>query len=247
MAQQMGAIDHACLEADKAVEGADMVLLCTPVGVFPSLLKQIAPALKPGAIVTDVGSTKRTVVSQAQKVLPEEVHFVGSHPMAGSEKRGVEFARTDLFRNALCLLTPTTHTDPAAADAVEAFWKVLGMRTRRLSPQDHDRMLAQVSHLPHALAAALMHIPSEQALDLCGKGFLDTTRIAGGDGALWRDIFMDNRDNMIESLGQLQEQVMELKKCLMRFSDLDLAEWLNQAARRREQLMQKKIRELGGE
>jgi prephenate dehydrogenase len=246
-AVRIGAIDRGWPSASQAVEGADLVLLCTPVGLFRSLLEQIAPALKPGAIVTDVGSTKRSVVASAERILPPAVHFVGSHPMAGSEKRGVEFARTDLFRNALCLLTPTPATDAAALEAVEAFWRVLGMRTRRLSPEVHDQLLAQVSHLPHAVAAALIHLPADAALDLCGKGFLDTTRIASGDAALWRDIFLDNRDNLRQSLQHLQADLDRLLKSLESSDGPAIADWLAAAATRRDQLMDKKLRELGGE
>jgi prephenate dehydrogenase len=247
LAVQIGAIDRGRLTASQAVEGADLVLLCTPVGLFPSLLEEIGPVLKPGAIVTDVGSTKRTVVASAERILPRAVRFVGSHPMAGSEKRGVEFARTDLFHNALCLLTPTPATDAAALDAVEAFWRVLGMRTRRLSPEDHDHLLAQVSHLPHAVAAALIHLPADAALDLCGKGFLDTTRIAGGDAALWRDIFLDNRDNLRRSLHSLQADLQRLLTCLESSDGPALAQWLAAASGRRDRLMEKKLREPAGE
>src|SRR6185437_16261614 len=117
---------------------------------------------------------------------------VGSHPMAGSEKRGVEYARTDLFENATCILTPTPQTDAGALAAIERFWQSIGMRTVKLSPEDHDRHLADISHLPHAIAAALIAMQTDAALPLAGKGFLDATRIAGGDGALWRDILHDN-------------------------------------------------------
>src|SRR5580765_4758015 len=153
-AVEVGAIDRFEMKVTEAVEGADLVILCTPVGVFEGLIGEIGNALKTGAMVTDVGSTKRSVVAVAERELPEGVHFVGSHPMAGSEKRGVEFARADLFQNALCILTPTGKTEKEALGAVEGFWKALGMRTTRLSPVEHDRLLADVSHLPHALAAA---------------------------------------------------------------------------------------------
>jgi prephenate dehydrogenase len=247
LAAQIGAIDRGFESPQSAVEGADLVLLCTPVGTFTALLEQIAPVLKAGAIVTDVGSTKRSVVISAERALPSNVHFVGSHPMAGSEKRGVEFARTDLFRNALCLLTPTPNTHAAALEAVDAFWKLLGMRTRRLTPEAHDRLLAQVSHLPHAVAAALVNLPPDAALELCGKGFLDTTRIGGGDAGLWRDIFLDNRDNLRGAIEQLQTELNGLKASLDSSDGDAVAQWLAAASGRREALMEKKLREWGGE
>jgi prephenate dehydrogenase len=200
--------------------------------------------LKPGAIVTDVGSTKRSVVATAERELPAGVHFVGSHPMAGSEKRGVEFARADLFQNALCIITPTANTDRGAVEQVEGFWKSLGMRTTRFSPPEHDRLLAEVSHLPHALAAALVTLQSDKALTLAGKGFLDATRIAGGDGALWRDILMDNRDNVLASIAELKKHLGELEKLLGGEGREELAKWLDRAAARRAKLLEQKLREI---
>src|SRR5438876_5521108 len=176
------------------------------------MLGGISGFLKAGAVVTDVGSTKASIVESAGKLLTNNVAFVGSHPMAGSEKRGVEFARADLFQNALCILTPTDQTPAPALEGVEEFWKKLGMRTCRMTPTDHDRALAEVSHLPHALAAALVTMQSPEAMALAGKGFLDTTRIAGGDGGLWRDIFLDNASNMRSALAKLRGQLDALEK-----------------------------------
>ena len=243
-AVEVGAIDSFATKVTKAVEGADLVVLCTPVGVFEGLLRELLNVLKPGAVVTDVGSTKRSVVRLAEEKLPAGVHFVGSHPMAGSEKRGVEFARADLFQNALCILTPTAKTDAGALGAVDGFWKSIGMRTTRLPPDEHDQLLAQVSHLPHALAAALVTLQSDKALTLAGKGFLDATRIAGGDGGLWRDILMDNRDNVLASIGALKKHLGELEKLLNGEGRDELAAWLNRAAERRAKLLEQKLREI---
>jgi prephenate dehydrogenase len=243
-AVEVGAFDRFAMEVTEAVEGADLVILCTPVGFFSHLIAEIRAALKGGAIVTDVGSTKRSVVDVAEVLLPAGVHFVGSHPMAGSDKRGVEFARADLIQNALCILTPTAKTDKAAAQAVGAFWKALGMRTTSLSPQEHDQLLAEVSHLPHALAAALVTLQSDKALSLAGKGFLDATRIAGGDGALWRDILMDNRDHVLASIGVLKRHLGELEKLLSGEGREELAAWLDRAAARRAKLLEQKLREI---
>lgn len=243
-AQQMGAIDEAYADAASAVRGADLVILCTPVGLFEELLRQIAPALQPGAIVTDVGSTKRSVVQAGETLLPKEVYFVGSHPMAGSEKRGVEFARTDLLRGAMCILTPTERTNAQALAKVRAFWEALEMRIHEMSPAHHDQRLADVSHLPHAVAAALVLMQDEASLQLAGKGFLDTTRIAGGDGALWRDIFLDNRDNMRQSLTRMRDCMNRLLDLLDAQDGQAIAEWLNAAARRREELLERKLREM---
>ena len=243
-ALEVGAIDEAYISPAEAVGDADLVILCTPVGLLTNMLEQISPALASGAIVTDVGSTKRSVVASGESLLPKGVHFVGSHPMAGSEKRGVEYARTDLFENATCILTPTAKTDKPALEAVEKFWRQLGMTTARLSPEQHDRQLADVSHLPHAVAAALVAMQHEPAMSLAGKGFLDSTRIAGGDGGLWRDILQDNADNMRDSLARLQVELARLVSLLEPGRGKELEAWLNDAASRREALLQRKLREM---
>jgi prephenate dehydrogenase len=161
------------------------------------------------------------------------VHFVGSHPMAGSEKRGVEFAKADLFTGALCILTPSERTSAGALAKVEAFWSALGMRTKRLSPEDHDRLVCDVSHLPHALAATLVAMQSDQALEVAGKGFLDSTRVAAGDAGLWRDILLDNADSMKDSIARLRAQLDELEKRLEPNQARALFDWLQAAAEKR--------------
>jgi prephenate dehydrogenase len=243
-ALETGAIDESATSSKDAAAGADLIVLCTPVGLFEGLLTQIAPALAPGAVVTDVGSTKRSVVELAERILPSSVHFVGAHPMAGSEKRGVEYARADLFQGARCILTPTDKTDPAALETVDQFWRQLGMQTDRMSPQEHDRRICDVSHLPHAVAAALVAMQSDEALPLAGKGFLDTTRIAGGDGALWRDILQDNRDNLTDAIRRFRGTLDDLLRLLEPDQREALAKWLDQAAERRAKLLAEKLREL---
>ena len=243
-ALEIGAIAEGKTTPTAAVKNADLVIICTPVGLLAEMLRQMGPSLKTGAIVTDVGSTKRSVVAAAEKWLPAGVHFVGSHPMAGSEKRGVEYARTDLFENAKCILTPTARTNADALRQVEEFWRSLGMQTISLSPEDHDRQLADVSHLPHAVAAALVAMQGDAALSLAGKGFLDATRIAGGDGELWRDILHDNADHVRDSLRRLQDELRRLVELLEPDKAADLAAWLNAAAGRREGLLREKLREM---
>lgn len=243
-ALENGAIDIACEDPAAAVRDADLVVLCTPVGIFPQLVQRIAAALKDGAIVTDVGSTKRSIVAAAEAGLPKTAHFIGSHPMAGSEKRSVEYARADLFVNATCILTPTARTDAKALRAAEAFWQGLRMRIVRLSPEEHDRRLADISHLPHALAAALVAMQEEASLPLCGKGFLDTTRIAGGDGALWRDILLDNADNLVEGLRRLRASIDQLEAMLGKKQGEELSRWLDTQAARREAVLKQKLSEV---
>lgn len=246
-ALELGAIDESITSPTEAAKDADWIILATPVGLFANLLTQIAPHLKPGAILTDVGSTKRSIVRAAESILPKSVHFVGSHPMAGSEKRGVEFARADLFKSGRCILTPTPQTDRSVLTDVDNFWKSIGMRTVQMSAEDHDHVICDISHLPHALAAALVAMQSDQALPLAGQGFLDTTRIAGGDGALWRDIFQDNQDNLKDSISRLRKHLDLLLQMLDQKQSEELANWLNESAQRRAKLLADKLRELHAE
>jgi len=230
-----GAIDEGYDDPRRAVQNADLVVLCTPVGMLGELLDKIVPALSPGAIVTDVGSTKRSVVAHARRAMAASpAKFVGSHPMAGSEKRGVQNAQADLFEGAICVLTPDESTDTGALAAVETFWADLGMRTVRMSPAEHDRRVAEISHLPHALAAALVAMQDGESLALAGKGFADATRIAAGDGGLWRDIFLDNRDNLRASLERLRGSLDDMLGCLDSETGEDLKAWLDAAAVKRE-------------
>lgn len=240
----VGAVDEVTQDPAAAVAGADLVVLCTPVGLFAEILTRIAPSLGPGTVVTDVGSTKRSVVRAAARSLPDSVHFVGSHPMAGSEKRGVEFARADLFHGALCIVTPSQGTDPAAVERVSTFWQALGMRLTTLTPEEHDRLVAEVSHVPHALAAALVAMQSEAGLALAGRGFLDATRIASGDGALWRDILLDNRDNVRHGIHQLQTGLTKLLERLEQNDAEGLKQWLDASASTRETWLRRKLQEL---
>ena len=243
-ALEVGAIDESFDSPVAAVAGSDLIILCTPVGRFEPLLRVIADIVEPGAIVTDVGSTKRSVVQLAESALPNTSHFVGSHPIAGSEKRGIEYARADLFQGATCILTPSTKTNPLALEKVDQFWRRLGMRTQQMTPDEHDQRICDVSHLPHAVAAALIAMQGDDAMPLAGKGFLDTTRIAGGDGALWRDIFQDNRDNVARSIERLSVQLRQLIELLDPSRADELARWLDQAAERRAKLLAEKLKEL---
>ncbi|MFW6145799.1 MAG: prephenate dehydrogenase [Planctomycetota bacterium] len=217
-ALDIGAIDVASLDPAEGARGAELVVLCTPVGLFAELLRRIEPALDEGAIVTDVGSTKATVVRDAERILRKRRNFVGSHPIAGSERRGVGFARADLFSGKTCILTPTARTRADVRHRVGKFWQNVGMRTAELSPAAHDRALARVSHLPHAVAALLVNVPKADELDLAGTGFIDTTRIAGGDPIMWRDICLDNRDRLIEAVDAMGAQ-LEAFRVLLEAAD----------------------------
>ena len=220
--EKIGVLDYATTDLLAAVSGADLVILCTPLAQMATLTKQFLPALKRGAIVTDVGSVKADVVRQLEVLVKKAAaHFVGSHPMAGGEKMGVLAAKTDLYANAVCVVTPTKKSNAGAVRKVEQFWKSLGARTLRLDAAKHDLLVSRTSHLPHVTAAALAGLvldpkhPKSQ-VGLCATGFRDTTRIASGSPEMWRDIALANRKNVSQSLevfiGELKKFQAALKK-----------------------------------
>jgi prephenate dehydrogenase len=231
---QMGAIDIGFDHPARAVEGADLVILCTPVLMIAPLMTEISSSLAAGLVVTDVGSTKGSIVRDAATIMPAHASFVGSHPMAGSEKRGVQFARADLFENALCIVTPDDASKPTAVDRVSSFWELLGMRVTHMTPAAHDSAVSDVSHLPHLLAAALISMQDESSPNVAGRGFLDMTRIAAGDGGLWRDILLDNRQRVLESIQRFRKQLGAVEQLLIDGDSDGIKRWLEDAAARRE-------------
>jgi len=235
----VGAIDTAHLDAAEATGRSDLVILATPVGAFEQYLRAIAPVLRKGpkhsgALVTDVGSTKSETVRLAERILGRGGAFVGSHPMAGSEQKGVSFARADLFAGATCIITPTHHTPASATNRIEAFWKMLGMRTVRMSPAAHDRAVARVSHLPHVLAGLLMLLPGKADLDVSATGFRDATRLAGGDPEMWRDILLTNRKAVLSALDAFATDLVELRELVNRGDGPAIEKFLSAAKKRRD-------------
>lgn len=233
-ATQAGAIDSATLDPTESVGRSDLVILATPVGAFEKHLRGLAGALRDRAVVTDVGSTKAQVVRMAERILGRGGPFVGSHPMAGSERKGVAFARADLFQGAMCVITPTSQTPAPAVRRIEAFWGELGMETVRMSPSAHDRAVAAVSHLPHALASLLVMLPAKQHLGLAATGFRDATRLAGGDPELWRDIFLSNRSAILRALDELDESLMHLRDLVQLGDGPGLEKFFAAAKKRRD-------------
>jgi cyclohexadieny/prephenate dehydrogenase len=213
-----------------SVADANIVILATPVCTFEGILSEIADALPEGAIVTDVGSTKVMPHRWAAKYLPKSVHYVGSHPIAGSEQRGVEFARDDLFDRTLCILTTTKTTDRRALRVLKEFWSALGCYIKVMSPAKHDRILANVSHLPHITAVALVNASNPQELQLAGKGFMDSSRIASGPPNIWADVLLTNAKNTVRGINRLISQLAKLKKAI-RCGDRRKIEKLLEAAR----------------
>ncbi|MEO7677025.1 MAG: prephenate dehydrogenase/arogenate dehydrogenase family protein [Verrucomicrobiota bacterium] len=218
--EKFGVVDHATQEIKSAVENADLIILCTPLSRMLELSEKMISYLKPGAIVTDVGSVKVSVVDELEPLFcSANVHFIGSHPMAGGEKIGVEFAKADLFQNAVCVVTPTANSDSRAVEAIENFWESIGSRVVKLRPETHDELVSRSSHLPHVIAAELANYvlspthAKEQAL-LCANGFRDTTRIASGSPEMWRDISLANQKNLSRVLGVFIEGLEEFRHAL---------------------------------
>jgi len=208
--EQARALDIAALvdnDLSKVVSGADTVLLCVPVGAMEGLVKEMLPHLASDALVTDVGSVKVPVCQSLAPLLKNRALFVGSHPMAGSEKAGLAAARADLFQNATCILTPEEGvTDPLAVELAGIFWERLGCRLRTLTPPVHDEVCALISHLPHLTAAALVNTVTStlpEAFEFCGPGFRDTTRVAAGLPAMWSEILCSNRRAISKNLQAL--------------------------------------------
>lgn len=229
------AVDEVTRDVGRGVQGADWVILCSPIGRFADLLAGMAPHLSPGVVVTDVGSTKAEVVKLAEQILPRGVTFVGSHPMAGSEQTGVGFARADLFDRALCLVTPTARTPRPAVQRVCRFWGLLGGRTLVLSPRRHDQLLARVSHLPHAVASALVNLSlADNAIEVAGPGFADATRIASGDADMWTDIFRTNRRAMLREIDRTIDELRRLRRRLSRDDASAIHDWLQRGKEARD-------------
>jgi prephenate dehydrogenase len=235
-AQAAGAIDEGFLEVVEAVRRADVVVFCTPVDRIAEQLLKVGPACAPGALLTDAGSTKAAIVRAVDGRLPKGISFVGSHPLAGSEKRGPEHAAADLFENRLTIVTPTPQTEPAAVERTTAFWQGLGSRVCLMDPEEHDRALALTSHLPHLTAAALAGILRPELYDLTAGGFRDTTRIAAGDPSIWTGIFLQNKEAVLAALASFDERLDRFREALTAGDRAALDALLDQAKKVRDSL-----------
>lgn len=231
-----GVIDVAVHDLRKAVQDADLVVLATPVSVITSILGTIGPHLRRGCVVTDVGSTKANIVQAAQEQLPSSVFFVGSHPLAGSEKRGVENSRPDLFQKTLCLMTPTSRTHKMAIDRVRKLWQRLGAEVKFVAPEEHDRALTYSSHLPHVIAYGLIRSIPQDYLAYGAEGLRDTTRIAASPASLWNDICLANSKNLIGAIDEVAKNLGEIRRALARADQKVLTQIFKEAQTKREGL-----------
>lgn len=226
----------------QSVSGADLVILATPICTFEGVFGEIADALPRGCIVSDVGSTKVLPHRWAAKKLPSTVHYVGSHPIAGSEQRGVEFARDDLFEDAMCILTTTDKTNRRAVQTLKKFWSELGSFVKLMRPEEHDRIFAKVSHLPHIAAAALINANSNEELKLAGKGFMDTSRIASGPVNIWADVLLTNSGNIAGGIDKTICELSKLKRAIKSRDKKRIEYLLGKAREKRAALIRYKIK-----
>ena len=227
---ELGIADRCEIDPARAVAGADCVMLCAPVGTYAALAATIAPHLAPGAIVTDVGSTKQSVIRDVAPLLPAGVHLVPAHPMAGTEYSGPDSGFATLFEGRWCMLTPPPGTDEAAVDRVAEMWRRCGSMIEFMTPAHHDRVVAIVSHLPHLLAFIICGTAEDlagesrqQVLKYAAGGFRDFTRIAASDPVMWRDVFLNNREALLEMLARFTEDAQAMGRAV-RWGDTDYIE-----------------------
>ena len=221
--KELRIVDHVFETNAEAVKDADLVILCIPVGACGPVAKEIAPYLKPGAIISDVGSVKGAVVQEMAPHLPKDVHFVPAHPVAGTEHSGPDSGFAELFVNRWCILTPLAGTDPAAVQKLQAFWAGIGAKVEVMTPDHHDLVLAITSHLPHLIAYTIVgtadeleQVTSSEVMQFSASGFRDFTRIAASDPTMWRDVFLANKEAVLEMLGTFNEDLSKLTRAIRR-------------------------------
>jgi cyclohexadieny/prephenate dehydrogenase len=222
-ARRIGLCDRVCESAAEAVEGADLVVLCVPVGVMGAVASEIAGSLKSGATLTDVGSVKRDVIENVGPHVPEGVHFIAGHPLAGTEHSGPESGFAELFQNRWCLLVPAEGSDPEAVARLRRFWEAMGSNVEEMDADHHDLVLAVTSHAPHLIAYTMVGVADDlrrvtdsEVIKYSAAGFRDFTRIAASDPTMWRDVFLSNKDATLEILGRFTEELFALQRAIRR-------------------------------
>ena len=222
-ARRIGLCDRVCNSAREAVEGADLVVLCVPVGAMGQVAADLAPALKPGSTVSDVGSVKRAVIDAVAPHIPSGVHFIPAHPLAGTEHSGPESGFESLFDNRWCLLVPDNGADEQAIVALQQLWQGMGANVDRMDPAHHDLVLAVTSHAPHLIAYTMVGVADDlsrvtdsEVINYSAAGFRDFTRIAASDPTMWRDVFLSNKDATLEILGRFTEELFALQRAIRR-------------------------------
>lgn len=220
-ALELGIVDEIYRTIDEAVQGADLVVLATPVGAFGELTRQMSSNLKDGAIISDVGSIKKYSLQEIENNIPDDKNIivVGGHPVAGTEKSGPEAGFNTLFKDRWCILTPSRRSTPEAVEKITEMWKAAGMRIDNMTPEHHDKVMAAVSHLPHLIAfsivgtvADLEGYEQKEIIKYSASGFRDFTRIAGSDPTMWRDILLNNKGTILELIQRFVEDLIALER-----------------------------------
>jgi len=245
--RRLGIADETTDDPGAAVGTADLVVLATPLSAYAEIGRRIAPALRDGAIVSDVGSVKGAAIEALQPALPDRVHFVPGHPVAGTEHSGPEAGFADLFHDRWCILTPLPNTDPEALARVAALWELAGMRVATMAAEHHDKVLAVTSHLPHLIAYTIVGTATELGQDLQSEvvaysagGFRDFTRIAASDPVMWRDIFLSNREAVLELLQRFSEDLTALQRAIRRGDGETLHHWFERTRAIRRSIIEAK-------
>ena len=236
VARRVGAVTNTTIDISKGVAQADLVIVCSPVALIVEHARQAAEHCPKGTLITDVGSSKQSIVDALDGRLPRGCRFLGGHPLAGSEKAGPAHARADLFDGRIALLTPTPNTRAEDYQLIEQFWSNLGSVVVRMAADEHDKAMALCSHLPHAIAFALAAVLPEEYFRLTGAGFLDTSRLAGSNVELWKQIFSLNRRNIVAALKLYEEKLASLRLAVEKSDNTALEELLRTAKRNRDAL-----------
>jgi prephenate dehydrogenase len=224
---------------EEACSGSRLIIICTPVETIIPLLERIAPSVGPDTIITDVGSTKSRICRAARGVRLNRAQFIGSHPMAGSEQTGMAHARADLFENAACIVTPMDDTPAELTETITAFWKRVGMLVTHTSPEQHDEIVAHISHLPHLLASTLCSYLARGGNNwhrLAGGGLRDTTRIASGDPTLWRQILTSNKEEVLRAIDGFEQELHHLRSALLNDDEASTQQQLSAGKAYRDQI-----------
>jgi prephenate dehydrogenase len=243
MAQKMGAIDQGYHDVKKAVADADLVVLATPVSIIVGMLGMMGRQLRRHCVVTDVGSAKVAIIKAARESLAFPHLFVSSHPMAGSEKTGVQYASADLFQGTTCIMTPTNETNRTAVERIKRFWTVMGANIKTMSPEEHDKVMACISHLPHVLAYGLMETVPQEFLEFAAQGLKDTTRIASSSPQMWHDICLGNAKNIVPIIDEYVKNLAQLRKCIVTNDSKNLINHFKLAKSKRDQLVKPDVTE----
>lgn len=233
LAKKRKLIHDGSTKLSKVAPFADLIFVCSPVDTIPKLVLAVDRFAKQGAVMTDVGSTKKEIVKAASCARLKRIHFVGSHPLAGSHLTGMEHASPDLFKKSFVFVTPVRKTNRKALRSVSLFWRELGASIKIISPEKHDQIVSQISHLPHAIASLLMQSVDSKSIRFSGSGFRDTTRIAQGDSRLWVPIFVSNRNNLIRDLKQFDRALRKLVTVLAKSNQASLFRFLKAASSKR--------------